>query len=186
MKNTLTNTNTRIGGTKQYKAFSRNTFNAALAAAVLVTISACGEGGATGDAPSGPTADSPMSGVWEKCLGGFKSTYTFTSNTWSEQMEFFQGENCTGGSFDDSDAFPVFGGSYEVIGNATSEGGLPVMQISMTSETVDGFAVFDSARVTRRNIVYTGTPNQLVFGEFAGSEQPIPTQLNFEEPYLLR
>lgn len=133
----------------------------------------------TTDAGGGSNA-SALSGVWTRCLGVFRQTYTLTATTWDEQMPFFENVNCTGTPQQGLN----FGGSYEIVGTGTSEGGLEVLQVNFTSETLDGVAVLESARVTRYNIVYTGTPGQLVFGEFSSSEANRPTQLEFEIPYL--
>ena len=186
MKYGLNNLRGRSESSCRYTQFCFNSLKLTLAAALIVTVSACGSSGSDGGGtPSGPTAESPLSGTWEQCRGGLKSMFTFTSNTWAEKNEVYQNENCVGEVFSDF-GIGGFAGSYEVIGNSTSESGLPVMQLKMTSETLDGVAVLESAKVTRYNIVYTGTQNQLVLGEFSGSENSIPTQLNFEEPYLLR
>jgi len=188
MKNKQTNTHTRSNNEIANSMFSMKAMTSMLVVATLLTISACGAGGAGGDsAPSGPTADSPLSGRWGACFGGREVVRTFTKTSWTEQQGVYQNENCSGPSLPGLSLNDlVFAGSYSVIGNSTSEDGLPVMQISMTSETLDGIGLFESAKVTRYNIVYTGTPNQLVFGEFTNNPNDIPTKLNFDEPYSLR
>ena len=137
------------------------------------------------------TGNSALAGTWDKCDDGRRTTYVFTTERWSQYLARFTSSDCSGEPFraeglqDPDEIF--FAGSYSIVGNATSDGGLSVQQVNMTSDTFEGSSVISSAQVTQYNIVYTGTSNQLVFGEFnQRAEADRPTQLNFNEPFISR
>lgn len=175
-------------------------------AMLIVTLSACSSSGSepasdsenndnseqnnsSGD--SNNTDNSALAGTWDKCDDGRRTTYVFTTERWSQYLARFTSSDCSGEPFraeglqDPDEVF--FAGSYSIVGNATSDGGLSIQQINMTSDTFEGSAVISSSQVTQYNIVYTGTSNQLVFGEFnQRAEADRPTQLNFNEPFVSR
>lgn len=165
-------------------------FKTLIAIATVVTVSACSSSGGGSDGGGGGESlgTGPLAGVWEQCKSGFKTTYTFTDARWTENKALYQSQDCSGPVFPDSGFDQlVFEGVYSLEGASTSEGGLDVQLFNMTSDKLNGTAVFESARVSQFNIVYTGTAGQLVFGDFnQRSEANRPTQLLFDEPFVRR
>ena len=180
--------------------------------AVVLMLSACSSGGGgtpatpvtnneteIADTNSGANTDtnlntgaasnnqSALAGTWGYCGSGFLLGYQFTADRWKDVRGLFTSPDCTGPYEPDSGLHEFeFEGTYEIVGTGTSDSGLPVMLINMTSDALEGVPVFESAQVTRYSIVYTGTAGQLIFGEFTRNESARPTELDFDLPYSRR
>jgi len=148
--------------------------------------------GAPGGAPGDVPIEGSLAGAWDGCTGaGLRSTYVFTADRFDQYLAFFDAADCTGtprreGGLVESDE--VYTSGTHVLGSAaTSEEGLSIRNIDLTTDTVLGNEIFESIRVTEYDILYTGTPDQLVFGVSPGDEAADrPTALDFDMPYIRR
>lgn len=212
MENDQLTNRLRVGKNIRTEAIKSTSIKSIMLGAVVLVVSACSSGGGgtpatpvtnneteSADTNSGASADAntnagagsnnaaALAGTWGYCGSGFLLGYQFTADRWKDVRGLFTSPDCTGPYEPDSGLHEFeFEGTYEIVGTGTSDSGLPVMLINMTSDALEGVPVFESAQVTRYSIVYTGTAGQLIFGEFTRSEAARPTELDFDLPYSRR
>jgi len=187
----------RVVMSKRLVKFKTTSLKAVTFGAMVLVASACSSGGSSSPATTesgagagagaGPNNSAALAGTWGICSSGFLLGYQFTADRWKEVKGIFSSPDCTGPYEPDTGLHEFeFEGTYEIVGTSTSESGLPVMLINMSSDKLEGVALLESARLTRYNIVYTGTAGQLILGEFTQNESARATELDFDAPYLRR
>jgi len=132
------------------------------------------------DSEDGTTTVAKLLGEWVICLGSpsqtMLGTYTFTENRWTLARQDHSNGDCSGSPFF---VAGVSGGSFEVVGDSTSESGLSVKQINLTKDNIDGDPLGETEQSTTYGIFYTGVPDQLHIAT-AAFEEDRPTALDFE------
>lgn len=133
------------------------------------------------DNNTGANTGNALTGTWTRCKNGLAKTFTFKASRWTENLRVHMDEQCSGAG--EPFGLGTWEGTYELVGEITTEGGLQAQQIDMTSDKLDGVQVIQ--QVSQYDIVYTGMPGQLIFAESTGrTAENRPTKLDFEFPYL--
>lgn len=134
-----------------------------------------------------PTSDdrvttSSLDGTWDLC-GSLRNTYVFSGNNWEQYLAYFDNAECAGPPLTSEGLQPgdepYASGTFELLDEVVTDSGVIARQLNMIPNTVDVLTRFD--------IVYTGTSDEMVFGTFAGfTEDERPVTLDFDAVYLRR
>ncbi len=176
-----------------------------LALLLAATLSACGGGSddpltgpsldrstPTGDSAAAPgdVAVGALDGTWDLC-GGMRVTYVFRGSRWEQYLAYFTTPDCSGPPDADEGLIPAdqafTAGSFELLSEITTEGGVQAREINMTADEYLGVPITPGSLGVSHNIVYTGTPGQLFLGSHgAATPEQRPTALDFELPFVRR
>lgn len=117
---------------------------------------------------------SDVIGLWTLCndQGGLRSDFEFAESTYINRVGVG-----TCNSFDSDDAVLENAGPYSIIGTTTSDSGLESLVMELTTETLNGFPVFESLIESRRRLVFTGTDDELLFSNDALEGQELNLEL---------
>lgn len=130
---------------------------------------------------SGASNGNLAGSFWVACndAGGLRSDYEFTGSTYINRVG---SGNCNG--FEPGFDPLTNAGPYSITGTAMSSSGLTAFVMELTTETINGFPVFQSLLETRRRLVYTGTEGEIVFSNSdARDGQELDLELNFSIPF---
>ena len=168
----------------------RNSLLLATVAALMLT--ACGGSGSDEDVPTvsdatatgvqqqldNPTPSefvntSTLEGEWLMCGGPYYITIVFESNAWTRTLSTLDhSSSCDNPIVNQG---PSISGTYVLDGVTTTDEGLQVQRINFIIEDS-----VSSSIVTNYSIVYTGTPGELLLGEYSSNtEEDRPTALDF-------
>ena len=126
-------------------------------------------------------AASDVVGTWVVCneAGGLRSEYIFADDTYANRVG---SGSCAG--FESADGVLENAGPYAITGTTTSDSGLETYTMELTTETVNGFPVFEDLIEKRYRLAYTGTADQLVFSNDTRDGQDISLTLDFNIKYV--
>ena len=135
--------------------------------------------------------ETPM--VSESALGAeLIDTWVLCSDGPGLRVEFeFDGANysnsvgagsCAG--FESADQVLTNAGPYEITGTTTSETGLTVLTMDLTTMTINGDAIFESLIETRSRLAFVSGSDELFFSNDSREGQEPPTALNLNSPYV--
>ena len=184
----------------------RRTTLVAAACLTAAVTSGCDSGGSAGGssgaprsadaAPSdGAASEAPaadvMSGTWDYCAGGFRSTYVFSGGRYDQYIAYFlEAPDCSGAPSRELDISPdevYTSGTYALRGEITTAQGVTARQLDTDLDTILGEPVLESLRFPKYDIVHTAVPGQLIFGTFAAdTPDERPTTLDFDRLFLRR
>ncbi len=119
-------------------------------------------------------------GTWVVCndAGGLRFEYIFSNDTYINRVG---SGNCAGF---DSDGPLENAGSYAITGTTTSDSGLEAYTMELTTETIEGFPVFQDLIEKRYRLAYTGTADQLVFSNDTRDGEEVSLTLNFDTTFI--